>query len=350
MSDTPRPLRVGDRERRAVDDRLLAAVGDGVLTLHEYDERSAVLWHARTRAELDDLVADLPDEPAAVPARPAAVVGDAVRPRRVVAVMSEDRLSGALAPGQPVQGYAVMGKAVVDLRRDDLPQRVEVQVRTLMGEVEVMVPPGSAVHLSGFSLMGERTVSVGAGDGPDVHVDAVAVMGTVKVSVGDGTVVTTGRRPPAVPAPRPSSVAVPSPREVHRSGGRLSRGLGRAKGLLVPAALLGAVVLAGPDDVSVFGSSVERATDRSVQVSTLFGSTTVIVPDDSRVATSGIMVFGGTDCEQACTNREGTVVEVRRFGGFGSVEILTEWEWDDERRDEEAEQRREELEEQRDDD
>ena len=53
MSETPPPLRVGDRERRAVDDQLQAAVGDGVLTLHEYDERSAVLWQARTRDELD---------------------------------------------------------------------------------------------------------------------------------------------------------------------------------------------------------------------------------------------------------------------------------------------------------
>ena len=59
MSDTPPPLRVGDRERRAVDEQLQAAVGDGVLTLSEYDERSAVLWQARTRDELDELVADL---------------------------------------------------------------------------------------------------------------------------------------------------------------------------------------------------------------------------------------------------------------------------------------------------
>ena len=175
MSDTPPPLRVGDRERRAVDEQLQAAVGDGVLTLSEYDERSAVLWQARTRDELDELVADLPD--AAAPARPPAVTGHASRPRRVVAVMSEDRMSGALSPGQQVQGYALMGKAVVDLRRDDLPRHVEVQVRSVMGEVEVMVPPGSVVHLSGFSVMGERTVAVGPGDGPDVHVDAVAVMG-----------------------------------------------------------------------------------------------------------------------------------------------------------------------------
>ena len=124
-------------------------------------------------------------------------------------------------------------------------------------------------------------------------------------------------------------------RSVRRSGGRLSRVLGLAKGLAVPSALLGALVLAGPDDVSIFSSSVERATDRSVQVSTLFGTTTVVVPDDSRIDTSGITVFGSTDCEQACTNAAGTVVEVRRFGGFGSVEILTDAEWADEQSEDE---------------
>lgn len=333
MSDTPPPLRVGDRERRAVDEQLLAAVGDGVLTLREYDERSAVLWQSRTRDELDHLVADLPG---AAPARPPAVTGDPSSPRRVVAVMSEDRLSGALAPGQQVQGWAVMGKAVVDLRRDDLPRHVDVQVRSLMGEVEVMVPPGSAVHLSGFSLMGERKVQVGAGDGPEVHVDAVAVMGTVKVTVGDGTVVQTGRRTAAVPAPRPSSVAVPDAREVHRrQRGHLSRVLGRGKALVVPVALLGALVLAGPDNVSLFSSNVERVAegDRTVQVSTLFGSTTVVVPDGVQVDPGGFLPFGSTDCEQACSVTDGPVVDVRTFGGFGSVEILTQAEFDAEQAD-----------------
>lgn len=346
MSDTPPPLRVGDRERRAVDDRLLAAVGDGVLTLGEYDERSVVLWQARTRDELDHLVADLPEQAVAGPSGPPAPTRGTGRPRRVVAVMSEDRLEGALTPGQAVQGYAVMGKAVVDLRRDDLPRSVEVQVRSLMGEVEVRVPPGSAVHLSGFSVMGERTVQVGAGDGPDVHVDAVAVMGSVKVTVGDGTVVHSGRRAAAVPAPRASSVAVPRSTELQRSGGRLARVLRRTAGLAVPAALLGALVLAGPDGTTVFGSSVERvsADDRSVQVSTLFGSTTVVVPDGLQVDTGGVMLFGSTECHAACASTTGPVVEVRTFGGFGSVEVVTQRELEAERREDEREERREDAE------
>ena len=86
MSDTPPPLRIGDRERRAVDEQLQAAVGDGVLTLSEYDERSAALWQARTRDELEHLVADLPSSVPAVAASPPAVAG-ATTPRRAVAVM-----------------------------------------------------------------------------------------------------------------------------------------------------------------------------------------------------------------------------------------------------------------------
>ena len=336
MSDTPPPLRVGDRERRAVDEQLQAAVGDGVLTLHEYDERSAVLWQARTRADLDDLVADLPDRaPVVPPSAPPPVVREGGRPRRAVAIMSEDRMSGQVAPGQEVQGWALMGKAVLDLRRDDLPARVDVLVRSVMGDVEVLVPPGAAVHLSGFSVMGERKAEVGAGSGPEVHVDAIAVMGSVKVTNGDGKVLRTGPPAAAVPAPRPSSLPVAHGRDLHRSGGHLTRLLRRTKGLVLPAAVLGAVVLAGPDNVSVFGSSVERVggEDRSVQVSTLFGSTTVVVPDGTQIDTGGFMVFGSTDCEDACAGTTGPTVDVRSFGGFGSVEVVTQSEYAEDRSD-----------------
>jgi len=347
MSDTPPQLRVGDRERRAVDERLLAAVGDGDLTLHEYDERSAVLWRARTRDELDVLVADLPAEPAAVAPSTPTTVPD--RPRRAVAVMSEDRLSGRVAAGQQVQGWAVMGKAVLDLRRDDLPAHVEVQVRSVMGEVEVLVPPGASVHLSGFAVMGERTTEVDAGNGPEVHVDAIAVMGSVKVGHGDGTVARTGR--PSAAPPRASSVAVPGPHAVHRSGGGLSRLLRRGKGLLVPAALLGAVVLAGPDNVSIFGDGFERVApdDRNVQISTLFGSTTVVVPDGRTVDFGGVFPFGSRECVGECATATGPVVHVRTFGGFGSVEVMTKSQYEQEQRQEQEEERREDLQERRED-
>jgi hypothetical protein len=185
MSELTPERRVGDRERRAVDDQLMAAVGDGVLTLAEYDERAEMLWRARTRIELDRLVADLPSTPR--PAAPVVPGGSRPPARRIVAVMSENRLATPVLPGQDVTGWSVLGKVVLDLRRDDLPDQVHVRARTLMGEVEVLVPPGTTVHLSSASVMGERKVEVDdGGTGPVVHLDAVAVMGSVKVTHGKG--------------------------------------------------------------------------------------------------------------------------------------------------------------------
>ena len=68
--DDPKPeVRIGDRERREIDARLQQAYADGVLTITEYEERSAQCWAARTRSELEPLVHDLPEpEPSLAPA------------------------------------------------------------------------------------------------------------------------------------------------------------------------------------------------------------------------------------------------------------------------------------------
>ena len=327
-------VRVGDAERRVVDDRLMAAVGDGVLTLVEYDERAGRLWESRTRGELQALVADLPSAPA--PARPVALTASAAPARRVVAVLSEDRFSGVVAPGQSVGGYAVLGKAVVDLRREDLPDGVRVRVRAVLGEVEVQLPPGSRVELSGVSVLGDRSVGVAAGAGPLVHLDAVALLGSVRVTVGDGSVTPAEHRDghPAVaswPMAPPGSAVRPR-QPVWRRLAQQVRSVGLT-GLLVLGA--GGVVASGTDERVVFGSGVERVTetDTEVAVSLLFGSVQVVVPDGVRVETTGLLVFGSTDCATACSGSGERVVTVRRIGGFGSVEVVTQSEYEADRRD-----------------
>jgi hypothetical protein len=54
-------IRIGDRERERVARILRAAVGEGLLTLEESDERQAAAYAARYREELPPLTADLPD-------------------------------------------------------------------------------------------------------------------------------------------------------------------------------------------------------------------------------------------------------------------------------------------------
>ena len=320
---------VGDRERRAADEVLQAAVGDGVITLSEYDERAAVLWKSRTRRDVDAVLADLPQAQLAPAPPPGPADG---RPRRVVAVMSEDTLNGAVAPGQSVQGWAVMGKAVVDLRRTDLPDGTRVNVRAVMGEVEVQVPPGTNVHLTGMSLMGDRKVRVAPGNGPHLHVNAQALMGSVNVTVGDGSVVDTGRAPAVPPGSAATSRrTAPAVFDGH-GGSHLHRLAHRVRGIGVSGAVGLAVVAAvasGTDARAVFSSDVAPGPgDKSVSV--LFGSVDVVVPDGARVDKSGLVVFGSVDCKDACrSGGDGPVVDVRSIGAFGSVNIMTESEFEE---------------------
>lgn len=316
MSEPIPQRRVGDRERRVVDDQLLAAVGDGVLTLAEYDERAAALWRARTRDELDLLVADLPATQR--PASALVLPGQPPAPRTVVAVLSQDRLEAAILPGQEVRGWAVLGSARLDLRRADLPDEVHVRVRSVLGEVEVLVPTGTTVHLSGASVLGDRQVQIdGTGGGPVVYLDAVAVLGAVNVSHG------TGQPTPA------ASTHTGLARNNKNRAGRIASTIGSAAVTLALLAGVGGVIASGTDERVVFGSATQtvRAGDSPVEVSLLFGSITVVVANDVRIDRGGLVVFGSARCNAACASGSGSVVELRAVGGFGSVEIMTQDEY-----------------------
>jgi hypothetical protein len=348
------PVRVGDRERGETDARLRDALADGVLTLSEYDERAGLCWGARTRSELDALLADLPTTAAA----PGVPPGPAPSARRVRAVLSESSLESPVLPGQPLIASAVMGTADVDLRREDLPAEVQVRATAVMGEVRVHVPPGTSVVLTGGGVLGERKARLGPPmrGGSVVHVHATAVLGTVKVddkprkqgllpAVRDHLL----HHPP--PAPRAGSVAVAP---VHRSSSPLSRVVGKVLPVaLVGAALFGAGQVVTAEQRALFGSSEQRVqlddVDGSYDVGVAFGSVTVVVPDEVRARVTGTMVFGSSDCDEACSGDQEQVLEVNGTGAFGSIEVITESEQRKRDASSEQEERLEELEDARED-
>ncbi|MFF5181684.1 DUF1707 domain-containing protein [Micromonospora sp. NPDC000316] len=87
-------MRAADADREAVADRLRIALGEGRLDLHEYDERVQNAYAARTYAELDALLADLP------PVAPAQ--RSALAPTNPSASPEAGPLSGVV-DGQPVR-------------------------------------------------------------------------------------------------------------------------------------------------------------------------------------------------------------------------------------------------------
>jgi hypothetical protein len=56
----PVHMRAADADRQKIADQLKAALDEGRLSLHEYDDRVAQAYAARTYADLLDLVTDLP--------------------------------------------------------------------------------------------------------------------------------------------------------------------------------------------------------------------------------------------------------------------------------------------------
>ncbi|MET7971057.1 DUF1707 domain-containing protein [Micromonospora sp. NPDC005305] len=77
-------MRAADADREATAERLRVALEEGRLGLHEYDERLGRAYGAKTYADLDEVVADLPGPapaqraavaPAAPPPAPPAATG-----------------------------------------------------------------------------------------------------------------------------------------------------------------------------------------------------------------------------------------------------------------------------------
>ena len=179
VSDERAPdLRVSDAEREHAATELREHLAQGRLTLDELAERLDRTYAARTRAELDAVSADLPAQQRAAPA--------AKRPRRyLVAIMSgvERSRRWRLAPQTTV--LAIMGGAHLDLRGAEIdgPQ-ARISCFTVMGGVDVVVPEGMDVEVSGFGLMGGVADEVHGEPRPgmpSLHVRAFALLGGVAV-------------------------------------------------------------------------------------------------------------------------------------------------------------------------
>ena len=84
-------LRASDDEREAVVTRLRTGAGEGRLALDELAERLDRALTAVTRAELEPLTTDLPDQPAPAPS--------AAKGRRWIIMGGGDHLGRWLSPG-----------------------------------------------------------------------------------------------------------------------------------------------------------------------------------------------------------------------------------------------------------
>ncbi|MCW2984256.1 MAG: hypothetical protein JWR63_1826 [Conexibacter sp.] len=185
MAETPE-LRASDADRDQAAELLRDAAGQGRLTVEELNERLDEAFAARTRAELERLVADVvvPGEPAALPVRP----GEGGT-RWLISIMSGHDRRGHWRVGPKVINFNFWGGSEIDLNDAELSvPRTEIHIISIMGGADVWVPDGLEVEVSDVSLMGGNDIKLGrerpAPGGPVVHLRLFSLMGGTSVRRG----------------------------------------------------------------------------------------------------------------------------------------------------------------------
>jgi Domain of unknown function (DUF1707)/Cell wall-active antibiotics response 4TMS YvqF len=175
-------VRASDAEREETVVRLRDAAGEGRLTLEELAERVGAADGARTRADLERLVADLPAAGQAL--EPAAGASPAAQPvRRLFGILGGDTLSGPVRLGAELRVFNLMGGADLDLTQAVLTEgELTIHVFSLWGGSNIIVPSGVHVEHRGRALLGWDEVDPLAEDeqpppgAPVVRIRSVSVM------------------------------------------------------------------------------------------------------------------------------------------------------------------------------
>jgi hypothetical protein len=172
-------MRVSDDDRDqtvvALREHLLA----GRLTLEEFSERVEAALRARVGGELERLKEDLPD--VFVPAP-----GSRRKPVRFTAAL----FSHVVRRGRPtLRRRAVAASCFGDLDFDLRSVTVShwqttVTVLAAFGNVDVYVPEGINVDVSGFGLLGHRRdwgLDADRRDAPTIHIRGLGLAGTIDI-------------------------------------------------------------------------------------------------------------------------------------------------------------------------
>jgi hypothetical protein len=161
---------------------LAEAAGDGRLTLGEHSERAERAYAARTLGELAVLTSDL----AAPSAQPIRL--DTRKP--VAGIFGRERRDGRWVVPERLAVTAIFGEVVLDLREALLQSRRVTVLATVMGgTLQLIVPDGIAVEVTGTAVLSRESGQPGRGSAgpseaagmPVIEVRTLAFCGRVKV-------------------------------------------------------------------------------------------------------------------------------------------------------------------------
>jgi hypothetical protein len=190
-------LRASDTDREHAAEALRHAAGEGRLTVDELDDRLHQAFAARTRAELETLLADVvprgagEHRPLGVPAARVPVRAGEGGSRWLLSILGSCDRRGHWRLAERAININFWGGSDLDLNDVELAaQNTQLRVVTIMGGADIHVPEGLNVDVSEIAIMGGNDIRLGEArpdpGGPTLHIKMFTLMG--------GSDVTRGRR------------------------------------------------------------------------------------------------------------------------------------------------------------
>lgn len=182
------PVTEADRERAI--ELLSQAFASDRLEMDELDRRLAGVYRARNWADLDRLLVDPADPSHSLEpgnSAPRVARGDAVPSRGVaVGIMGGFDRSGPWVVPRQMRITALMGGVSLDLTQARISEGVtRLEIFALWGGVEIIVPDGLRVEVTGMAVMGGFGIKGGGvAEDPSVpvlRISGLALMGGVEV-------------------------------------------------------------------------------------------------------------------------------------------------------------------------
>lgn len=159
---------MADADRERVVARLQVAVGEGRLTLDEFEQRIGGVLAARTFGEVEPYVADLPDVPTPAAATPREYA-------ELRATASDLKRRGQWVVPRQLSVYNKAGSVKLDFTDAVIPHRVvDIELDSMAGSTTLVVPRGASVTTEDVEMIASsstiRKVPMGPSlDGTGVH-------------------------------------------------------------------------------------------------------------------------------------------------------------------------------------
>ncbi len=191
-----------DELREKAIDQLSEIFAEDLISVEEFEQRVDGITRAASVAEMRNLLEDLPRPGNKATPSALTTAGTRIAPRAgtappelvkdrefVVGVLGGGGRKGQWVPARIIYVGAVLGGAELDFRDALMPAGViDVKIFTMMGGVEIIVPPDLQVEVAGIGILGgfekgREVAGVSSPDLPVLRVGGFACMGGAEIKV-----------------------------------------------------------------------------------------------------------------------------------------------------------------------